>query len=378
MDESADIIAAIYDTILEPSRWDEVVGRIVTSTNSVSGSLAIRRTNSIQLAAMHNMDPLYLDAYAKNWFKNNPLDVFKESVSPGEIKAYTHITQTDTFMASAYYNEFVRPQRWSDGVIACLARGPSSSGYFGIIRSPNRIWVEPAEWKLLETVVPHLQRAIEVQQLLSRATMITDSLSAAFSAAGFGVYLVTKDCRILFCNAQAETLLRRCAGFRYSKGRLMATDHIIGERLRDLVRGGSRTQRGDNDGGGGGTLELRRNENGPPLIAHIIPLTAFRTFSILDIERPAAAVFVVDPSAELFARVRHFAARFGLTGAETRVLAEIIGGNTVLAAAENLKITEATVRTHLKRILMKTGATRQTGLIRLFFETSLPGVFPAP
>lgn len=320
---------------------------------------------------MHNMDPLYLDAYAKNWFNNNPLDVFKESVSPGQIKAYTHITQTDTFTASAYFNEFVRPQQWGDGIIACLARGEASSGYFGIIRSPNRIWVEPAEWHLLETVVPHLQRAIEVQQLLSRSTMITDSLSTAFSAAGFGVYLVTKDCRILFCNAQAETMLRRCAGLRYSRGRLVATDHMISERLRNLVRGGTTTEHGDNDGGG--TLELRRNEKGPPLIAHVIPLTPFRTLAFLDIERPAAAVFVVDPTAELFARVRNFAARFGLTGAETRALAEIIKGNTVLVAAKNLRIVEATARTHLKHILMKTGATRQTGLIRMFFETSLPG-----
>jgi DNA-binding CsgD family transcriptional regulator len=176
-------------------------------------------------------------------------------------------------------------------------------------------------------------------------------------------------------NAQAETLLRRCTGLRYSGGRLVATDHKTSERLRNLIRGDSRTARGDNDAGG--TLELPRSENGPPLIAHIVPLLPVRTLAILDIERPSAAVFVVDPSAELLARVRHFAARFGLTGAETRVLAEIIKGNTVLSAAENLKIAEATARTHLKHILMKTGTTRQTGLIRLFFETSLPSVFPA-
>ena len=57
---------------------------------------------------------------------------------------------------------------------------------------------------------------------------------------------------------------------------------------------------------------------------------------------------------------------------ETRVLAEIIGGDGLLAAATKLKITEATARTHANRILAKTGTARQTELIRRFFETALP------
>jgi DNA-binding CsgD family transcriptional regulator len=56
-----------------------------------------------------------------------------------------------------------------------------------------------------------------------------------------------------------------------------------------------------------------------------------------------------------------------------RVLAEIIGGNGLLAAAAKLKITEATARTHAKHVLAKTGTTRQTELIRRFFKTALPG-----
>ncbi|MGQ0445218.1 MAG: hypothetical protein ACT4O2_08870 [Beijerinckiaceae bacterium] len=63
-----------------------------------------------------------------------------------------------------------------------------------------------------------------------------------------------------------------------------------------------------------------------------------------------------------------------MTGAETRVLAEIIGGNGLLAAATKLKIAESTARSHANRILAKTGTTRQTELIRRFFETALPSV----
>jgi DNA-binding NarL/FixJ family response regulator len=51
----------------------------------------------------------------------------------------------------------------------------------------------------------------------------------------------------------------------------------------------------------------------------------------------------------------------------------IIAGNGLLAAAARLNITYATAREHAKRILSKTGTTRQTELIRRFFETALLG-----
>jgi DNA-binding CsgD family transcriptional regulator len=103
-------------------------------------------------------------------------------------------------------------------------------------------------------------------------------------------------------------------------------------------------------------------------------LAANRAAAVFDIDRPAAAVFVVDPTAGLGAQIERFAARFGLTVAEARVLAEIVGGDGLLAAAAKLKITEATARSHTNRILAKTGTSRQTELIRRFFEAALPGL----
>jgi DNA-binding CsgD family transcriptional regulator len=109
------------------------------------------------------------------------------------------------------------------------------------------------------------------------------------------------------------------------------------------------------------------------LIAHIFPLAASRTASIFEIERPAAALFVLDPTADLRAQVARFGAKFGLTPAESRVLEEIIRGNGLPSAAARLKISGTTARTHADSILEKTGTHRQTELIRRFFETALPG-----
>jgi DNA-binding CsgD family transcriptional regulator len=123
-------------------------------------------------------------------------------------------------------------------------------------------------------------------------------------------------------------------------------------------------------------LDFRRRNTGSGSIIATLEMTGRHNGGIARRRRsrPAAAVFVVDPAAGLGAQIECFAARFGLTIAETRVLGEIIGGNGLLAAATKLKITEATARSHANHILAKTGTSRQTELIRRFFETALPGV----
>ncbi|MGA7384957.1 MAG: helix-turn-helix transcriptional regulator [Methylocella sp.] len=373
-----DLVAAIYDAIIEPSGWDDVVKRIVEATGSVSGVIGIHQIDrpahrivSALVPAMYNIDPFWSDAFVQNYHKNNPLDVQVLAAMPGKVIASTFITQTDSFKACAFYNEFMRPQGQAENVGIGLVRTPITAGYLALQRSPASISLEPEQWKLLEKLGPHLQRAAAIQDLLSRTRAMTGSLGAALAAAGFAVFLLTADCRVVFANAKAEDLARRQTGLRYEHARLAATSPALTARLRALARKAASPKPGEAHAGG--TLELCCGENRPPLVAHVIPLAPNRTVAIFDFDRPAAAVFIVDPAADLGAQIQHFGARFGLAPAETRVLREIIAGKGLPAAAARLKITELTARTHAKHIFDKTGTSRQTELIRRFFEAALPG-----
>ncbi|QNA83695.1 helix-turn-helix transcriptional regulator [Sphingomonas sp. So64.6b] len=58
-------------------------------------------------------------------------------------------------------------------------------------------------------------------------------------------------------------------------------------------------------------------------------------------------------------------ARFGLTRAESRLLAALFEGCSVPQAADRLGVARSTARTHLQRVFDKTGARRQGDLLRL-------------
>ena len=382
MADRTDLIAAIYDAVIDPSDWDNVIGRIVRATGSVGGVIGIhqvdrsaRRIISARVPATFNIDPYYANAFAQTYHKINPLDAAVLLAVPGKVVAASYITQTDSFRASTFYNEFLRPQGQADSVGIGLFRTSTATGYLALARSPGAICIEPAEWHLLESLAPHLQRAAALHQLLAWSNATSDSLGAAVAAAGFGVFLLTGDCRVIRANAKAEDLVRLGISLRYEQGRLTAANPALTARLNRLVHQGVLSANAEGDVGG--TLELRGGDDRAPLLAHVIPLAANRAVSIFDIDQPAAAVFIVDPAADFGARVRRFASRFRLTPGETRVVAVIIGGEGLQAATERLKISRATVRTHLDRIFSKTETNRQTELIRRFFEMSSPGPPPS-
>jgi len=85
----------------------------------------------------------------------------------------------------------------------------------------------------------------------------------------------------------------------------------------------------------------------------------------------AALVFISDPAKVPLSRSSVLRTLYGLTPAEGRVADMLLQGTEIPEAAARLGITLETCRLHVKRILAKTGASRQAELVRLM--VSLPG-----
>jgi len=365
------LIAAIYDCLIEPSRWEEVIKRIACRTRSLGGGLLTHRADgTAHVTAKCNIDPFYADAYVQNYHKISPLVAAAWRIPPGEVKSHAYITRRDDYKNSSFYNEWARPQGWVDIVAIGILKTPAAVLQLRLPRSTDASSMTPAEWHFIQTLAPHLRRQAQLQQLLSRQREATSSLGAAIAAAGFAAFLLGGDRRILFANTKAEDLLRHGAGLRCERGQLAAATPFLTNRLGALARQAVRSKHGE--GETAGTIELPRGSGGAPLFAHVIPLGADRMVSNFDFDRPAAAVFVVDPASNFGGQIKRFAGRFGLTAAETRVLGEIVRGNGLPAAATVLKIGKATAHTHAIRIFAKTGTAGQAELVRRFFEASLP------
>jgi DNA-binding CsgD family transcriptional regulator len=161
--------------------------------------------------------------------------------------------------------------------------------------------------------------------------------------------------------AKRKHMLDKGGPIQSAQGVLQATAPSAASELRSAL-----TVAAGNEAGIGKTgLAIRLTESDvPPVFAHVLPLTGsdFRTRL-----QPAAvaAVFIgAPPDARDGADT--VAAAYGLTPSETKVLASLFAGRTLIETAATLGITRPTAKTHLEHIFLKTRVTRQAELMRLW------------
>jgi DNA-binding CsgD family transcriptional regulator len=115
---------------------------------------------------------------------------------------------------------------------------------------------------------------------------------------------------------------------------------------------------------------MPRAGSGSAIIARVLPLSSRSCWGEFAPHGDLAALFLTDPDVERPRPIVSFASIYALTARESRVLACIVEGNGLTKAAENLGVAVTTARTHLQSVFRKTGTTKQTELVRLFFDTT--------
>lgn len=114
-------------------------------------------------------------------------------------------------------------------------------------------------------------------------------------------------------------------------------------------------------------------EGTPPLILHLMPVRR----AARDIFSRSMAVLVVTHVGQVGPPdMRVLCGLFDLTPAEARVARSIAMAQTPEMVAASLGISLETARSHLKRIMQKTGTTRQAELVLLLSGLNAPGLGP--
>ncbi|TWT01741.1 hypothetical protein [Reyranella sp. CPCC 100927] len=190
-------------------------------------------------------------------------------------------------------------------------------------------------------------------------------LATVLSHLAVAIFLIDDTGCIALANAAAESLIRVGDGLQATNRRLRAADLNADRALRlaisDAVACGQ-------DGPRVAEAVVPRPGR-HPLLLSVVPLG--RGDHVEGVRASAMAV-VMDPEAQPWSRLEGVAQAYGLTMAETRLLAALVDGDSVNAAARRLSIARATAKTHLQHIFAKTFTSRQSELVRLVASTVAP------
>ena len=353
------LIERLYAAAESPDAWPSFLDDLSDCLGSKMAALFHHdvRRRSASVAVLRRADPDFIRPYEEHYAARNPFFSPAAKIATGDVFDDTVIAE-ETLLRSDYYNEWMVPQdaRYGAAIVAFSEAGALS--VLSTWRGHAAPRITTGELELLRVLRPHVQRALQIHRALSaadeRASLMGDSLDLV----PLGVVVLDGGGKVIRMNRYADAWAKRGDAFVVLRGELRIVSADASAQLTRLVASALRASAGEGFGAGGALL-VPLVGGRRPLHFVVAPLPA-RAGQ----RRDAVAILISGPppDASLEGPV---SALYGFTAAEARVVAELVSGSDVVAAAANLNVTPATIRTHLKRIFAKTGTFRQAELVAL-------------
>jgi DNA-binding CsgD family transcriptional regulator/PAS domain-containing protein len=361
----SDLIGSIYDCALDPSRWERTLAdvRDALDCQHLALTLTDLRHDRLLLHKGVGVEPYQMEQFSKHvpeidatldgaLKSGHPLD------EPYVISRHVTAAYLET---SPHFQQWAKPLAMVDWMVLFLKSTPMHLSCFSGGRHERQGIITDREIELGKVLLSHLRRAVIISEVLDIRTIEGTRMAEALNALRCAVVLTNEHGTILHANRVAEHMLDEGGPIQSPQGVLQPIAPSAASELRAALA----LAAGNEAGIGRTGLAIRLTDpDAPPVFAHVLPLTGsdFRTRL-----KPAAvaAVFIgAPPDAQDGADA--VAATFGLTPAETNVLASLFAGHTLAETAATLGITRPTAKTHLEHIFLKTGVTRQAELMRLW------------
>jgi DNA-binding CsgD family transcriptional regulator len=370
------LVGLVYDAAVDGGLWPQFLEALADTVNGHFANISYLDHTSrfVEFAATARFDPAFgaeyrayyskLDPWARiarerGLFRTGLVDLGDRYLSPAELER------------TEFYTDLGRRFGFLGGLTAVIAASSTSISAISIAQRKAGSFRED-ERRLVEMLLPHLQRALALHQRLTDLQRTSDASLAAIDRMPFATMLVAADSRPSFVNAAATAVLQQRDGLELSRGQLVAGTAVQTRELQNLIDGAADCAKGHGIASGG-TLTIGRPSLKRPYNVLVTPMRHQSEARVLFQDPGCAAVFVADPEAPSRIDRKLLEGSFDFTPAEAAIAALLAQGKTVAEIVASLRISEHTVRTHLKHLFAKTGVENQPQLVRLIL-TSTAGI----
>lgn len=195
------------------------------------------------------------------------------------------------------------------------------------------------------------------------------TFAATLDGLDVGLYLVAADARLVHANTSGQALLDACNVLLEIRGHLMACDPMVSQTLRRVFATGRHS---DPALGAGGIAIPMIGLDGQRYVAHALPLVSGARLGAGAAYSAVTALFVRKATLTIPPHSEALRLAFRLTPTELRVLLAIVELGNIPEVAVALGVAASTVRTHVRRLFEKTGASRQADFVKLVAGYATP------
>jgi DNA-binding CsgD family transcriptional regulator/PAS domain-containing protein len=358
-----DTISSLYHAAHDPRLWPGALGSAGDLIGAPRSMLTTFQQTTARLRRVHlsyRFDPaslqIFLDHFAHLDVWASPLHVLPLGV-PG---IGSHAVDNGDLHRTPIWNELMRLEKIEEVVGVVLNRQEGNVLWLGFYHdrpigsdfSPNL--------DALRLLAPHFQRAIGLSQRLRDLERSAAGHRALLDGVPFGVLSLDATGRILDINEAATTLLSRNDGIANRRGHLHLSDPEAHRRLHQSLRHAAALRTGD-------ALLAQRPSHRPPLRLLVVPAGPDLDHAALGDLSSNRRVLMLAEDPEIVPVIAPEALMrlFGLSHAESRLVAALASGSTVASYARDAHLSQGTVRQYLKGAMGKLGVHRQAELVAL-------------
>jgi DNA-binding CsgD family transcriptional regulator len=361
-----DLVSMIYAAAADPALWPVFLERFAEDVSGSTTSLflysAEKRIGSVM--ASTRFDPTDMHKYNEYYAGIDCWGTHGgHRIAPGSVFLGQQLCPDAVLERSEFYADFLRPMNAYHEFCGVITVDASAAFVIASLRPKERGPFDASDTLLLKTLMPHLQRALALQQRIAALETSAASAMDVLDTLPYGIVLISAEVKVLLANRFAKAIIDQNDGLAIIRKTLCTPRSADTQRLQKLVHESVATSLGRGLRAGG-TMNVPRPSRRPSFHILVTPLHLRPVLPAA--QQPAAVAFISDPEHQFDTPVQALGSLFALSHAEARLAAVLVKGCSLREAAQELGVSLSTVRTQLKKLFEKTGTKRQSALIRAF------------
>ncbi|MBS0444516.1 MAG: helix-turn-helix transcriptional regulator [Proteobacteria bacterium] len=359
------IVGDFYRAATGAIEWDRALVGVQAAFGARASILHTLDLASGQLIGLHSGGPDLADAmlsYLREYYLIDPRRQRVIDLGEASIGRWLHCHEAfdDAFVARDRFFQHFLPaydSRYNSSVSIPIADTVATA--FILELPAERGPLDADEREMARRLGDHLREAMQAHQRTRSLMQQALAGHALLDAFPYPMWLIDDGRFITFENRAATLELDReqraarrgnCLVLTRGRTDRMFLEHF--DRLRQAEHGAS------------AVVDLRATAADPPAWLHLsvlIPGVVLRAFG----QRPLILATLFDPSHVSALDPFALANLFGLTPAEAKVAARLADGSTAEQIGALHGTAEATVRSQIKQVVCKLGATRSVDVVRM-------------
>lgn len=356
------IISDLYEGILDQQSQNKALHHLAQLLGSEHVALTTwnKRTNLTHIIQSSGLPEACTSAFQEHFYLLDPSRILVKKITPGQWYIdHLHFGKK-AINCSEFYQDFMKPFGFGSLSVSPIASNEESDSFIAIQYKSISQSQKTGQLKQLSGLLSHLRRALNIQSHFESIKTQNAFFQASLEQTRRPILIASGDGRISYVSRLADTFLSHRTEIKMVANRIISCD-TFNRKLIYAIRlacglHGPKIASG---------LRIGVDSN---TVLHLLitPLPIDHQCSY-QIQQDMALIVIQDLSFPTLSKKILLKQMYGMTLTEARVAIDLIKGMTPKEIAYEAGVAISTVRSQMKAIFSKTGASKQADLLRMLY-----------